>query len=141
MSSRKKQKLPPDRSENQLAYRVAQRQEGDGDGLPIILATESPVRVYDWQERTVMDEILLMRGIEMPQQVPLLNSHQRDEARDVIGSIRDLEVRGDELLGRAYFASNVDAQAIRELYDEGHLTDFSIGFEPTKVTRVGRDSK
>jgi len=133
----KKRKLPPSKCD--MCYRAGEVSiDGttDADGIPLILATESPVRMWDHSERAIMGEVLRMDGLELPRQLPLLNSHNRDRARDVIGSIRDLTRKGDQLRGVAYFASNDEAQSVRQLYVEGHLTDFSIGFEPTQVQRV-----
>jgi hypothetical protein len=135
----RKQKLPPTKTADFLAYRVGkasvEQQSGD---LRLILASENPVRVFDWETYEITEEVLRMDGLEFPSQVPLLNSHDRTEARSVIGSIRDLQVVGDRLEGKAYFATNSEAQEIRQLYEEGHLTDFSIGFQPDEVVRVKR---
>jgi hypothetical protein len=139
--SNRKQKLPPVKGDHEFAYRAGQVASVDADGVRLVLATETPVRVWDWSDRQVVDEVLRMDGLVMPAQVPLLNSHNRDEARDVIGSIRNLEVKEGRLEGVAYFASNDQAQQVRQLYEEGHLTDFSIGFQPDGVERVKRDEK
>lgn len=137
MGSRKG-KLPPSRTSDSLAYRTGTVQVSTPEGMRLVLATGAAVRVWDYQERAIVDEYLRMDGLEYPRQLPLLNSHNRDEARDVIGSIRDLEIANGRLEGVAYFASGEQAQDVRQLYDEGHLTDFSIGFQPTAVERVPR---
>lgn len=136
--SRKKHRLPADKSGNYLAYRVGKTtgHQAEGDPLRLILASENPVRVFDWESWDLVDEVLRMDGLRFPNQVPLLNSHNRQEARAVIGSIRDLEVNGSQLEGNAYFASSEEAQDVKRLYDEGHLTDFSIGFQPEEVQRL-----
>jgi len=139
----RKSKLPPDKTGAELAYRVgrADQPAAKDEPLRLVLASENPVRVFDWEEWEIVDEILRMDGLEFPSQVPLLNSHDRSEARSVIGSIRDLGVAGDRLEGSAYFASNDQAQEIRQLYEEGHLTDFSIGFQADEVMKVKRGEK
>lgn len=137
--SNRKQKLPRDKSGASLAYRIGKAQTPAKDEpLRLVLATENPVRVWDWEEWEIVDEVLRMDGLQFNGQVPLLNSHNRMEARSVVGSIRNLEVSGDRLEGTAYFATNDEAQDIRSLYDEGHLTDFSIGFQPDEVMKVKR---
>lgn len=137
--SNRKHRMQADRSGQQLAYRVGKMQQVTKDQpLRIVLASENPVRVFDWEEWEIVDEVLRMDGLDFSGQVPLLNSHNRAEARSVIGSIRDLEVAGDRLEGSAYFATNEQAQEIRQLYEEGHLTDFSIGFQPDEVLKVKR---
>lgn len=119
------------------AYRVGKSDHpAAGKPLRIILATESPVRVFDWKELEIVDEVLLMDGLEYPRQLPMLNDHDRSEARSVVGSIRNLAVVAGRLEGEAHFASSKEAQEIRQLYEEGHLTDFSIGFQPNEVVRL-----
>jgi hypothetical protein len=125
-----------------MAYRIGKTESASVDEpLRLVLASENPVRVFDWDEWEIVDEVLRMDGLNFPDQVPLLNSHDRTEARSVIGSIRNLEVAGDRLEGTAHFASTDEAQDIRRLYDEGHLTDFSIGFQPDEVLKVKRGEK
>lgn len=135
----RKRRMPPDKSGAQYAYRVGKTDSPSADKpLRIILASETPVRVFDYEEWEIVDEVLRMDGLEFPKQVPLLNSHDRTEARSVVGSIRELAIVGDRLEGEAYFASTEQAQEIRQLYEEGHLTDFSIGFQADEVMRVKR---
>jgi hypothetical protein len=142
--SNRKHKLPPDKTLANFAYRVGKvsaELPAKDQPLRLVLASEKPVRVWDYQNWEVVDEVLRMDGLQFSGQVPLLNSHNRDEARSVVGSIRELSVAGDRLEGQAYFASNDEAQQIRELYDEGHLTDFSIGFQADEVMNIKRGEK
>jgi hypothetical protein len=131
----RKGKLPAQKG-GDVVYRTAKASVVDVDAIPLVLATETPVRVWDYSERSIMGEVLRMDGLEVPQQIPLLDSHNRSEVRNVIGSIRDLRIVGDKLEGKAFFASNEHAQEVRDLYIEGHATDFSIGFEPGQIQRV-----
>lgn len=136
--SHRKQKLPPSKTVQNFAYRIGKAEVKPDNSLRLVLASENPVRVWDYEEWEIVDEVLRMDGLQFNGQVPLLNSHNRMEARSVVGSIRNLEVSGDRLEGTAYFASNDEAQQIRQLYDEGHLTDFSIGFQADEVIKVKR---
>lgn len=135
----RKHKMPANKAGGSFCYRAGKSLETtDGDPIRMVLASEKPVKVFDWDTYDVVDEVLRMDGLTFPEQVPLLNSHDRSEARSVIGSIRELKVSGDRLEGRAYFASNEDAQQVKRLYQEGHLTDFSIGFQADEVLKVKR---
>lgn len=93
----------------------------------VILATEAPVTVYDWDYGRV-DEVLLMSGVEIPTsgQVPMLDSHNRWSVDDQIGSLRALSVQGDALYAEAHFSST--AEDAFTLVREGHLTDISVGY-------------
>lgn len=95
--------------------------------VPMILATETPVQVYDFERMEVIDEIIRLDGMDVPKQVPMVDSHGRESVKNVLGSIRDFQVRDGQLIGRAYFAADEVSRATFEKYADGHLTDFSVG--------------
>lgn len=134
----KLQKLRPQRDAVPMLYRAASidragRPDDQARSLPIVLASETPVQVYDLGRGEIVDEVIEMAGVDLPRQVPLLDSHDRSSVRHVLGSIRELRVEGSELKGTAYFASHPDAQRAYEQYRDGHLTDFSIGAVSERV--------
>jgi hypothetical protein len=97
------------------------------DGRAVI-ATETPVMVYD-QERGWIKQVLLMDGVKFrnaKRQLPIVDSHNDKTVRNVFGSIRNIVIEGDELLGLPDFASDPDSQIVATRYTEGHLNDFSI---------------
>jgi hypothetical protein len=97
------------------------------DGRAVI-ATETPVMVYD-QERGWIKQVLLMDGVRFrndKKQLPIVDSHNDKTVRNVFGSIRNIVIEGDELLGLPDFASDPDSQIVATRYIEGHLNDFSI---------------
>ena len=59
--------------------------------VDVIAATEQPVRVFDTQRFEVVEEVLLMSGLELPEsgRVPLLDSHDRSSVKDVLGALGD----------------------------------------------------
>lgn len=104
--------------------------------VEIVVATETDtVLVYDWELGRV-PEILLMPGCRPVDQVPLLDTHSRDGVANVLGSVRDFRVEGDEQLARAYYSTvkEADDAFIKTL--EGHLTDYSAGYRPISTTVV-----
>lgn len=106
--------------------------------LPLVLATEAPIQAYDMTRMEVVDEVLRLGGMEIPTQIPLVDSHERESVVNVLGSIRDLRVDGGRLIGRAYFASDPVSQQTFEKYADGHLTDFSVGARPLEKEYQGR---
>lgn len=128
----RKGRLPASRDNEPFLYRastVANREsirESDRS-VPIVLATENPIPVYDLNRKAVVMERLMLDGMEIPSQVPMADTHDRSSVRNVLGSIRDLKVVGGELQARAYFASDDESKRVFELYRDGHLTDFSVG--------------
>lgn len=94
-----------------------------------VLATENPVPVYDMRSYEIIDEVLLMRGHKPPSQMPMLESHMRFSLDSVLGSIREIRVEGDKLIGRLYFAEDDElAQRAWNKVKQGHVTDVSVGY-------------
>jgi len=100
--------------------------------VEITLATETPSPVFDFNRYEVVDEVLIIDGVELPQsrQIPMLDVHSRFSNDNVLGSIRDLKKQGKELVGRAVFSSADSVSEIWTKIREGHLTDFSAGYKP-----------
>ena len=95
----------------------------------VVVATETPVRRYDDERGYVVNEVLLMDGVVLRSdqaRMPIVDSHDDSTVRNILGSIRNLTVINGELHGEPSFASDPDAQLIRQRMDEGHITDFSI---------------
>lgn len=99
--------------------------------IDLVLMTESPVEVFDVQKGQIVEEVVRVDGLEMPKQVPLLDTHKRDSVRYVVGSIRNLRkedrAEGPAIMGRAYFAADAESVRTHQAYRDGHLTDFSVG--------------
>ena len=128
-----------------LCYRAYSASESTLDettrSIEGIAASEAPVPMYDWQRDEVIPEILLMSGAKFDEgrSVPLLNAHMRWEARDVIGSAKELRVDGDKLMTRAVFSSI--AEDVFTLVKERHLRDLSVGYRVNKRMYVPAGDK
>lgn len=97
------------------------------DGRAVI-ATETPVDTYDPQ-RGSLKQVLLMDGIKFrngKRQLPIVDSHNDKTVRNIFGSIRNIVIEGDQLVGVPEFASDEESQVIATRYKEGHINDFSI---------------
>jgi hypothetical protein len=106
-----------------------------------VITTETPVRMYDWETGKVVPEVLLAKGCVMPKQVPLLDTHSRWSTADVLGSVRNKKIEPSQVVGTAYFSSVKNAEETFQKYKEGHLTDFSAGYNINDVTRVQKGEK
>lgn len=106
--------------------------------VEVIMATEEPARVYDY-ERGVINEILLMSGAQLPpsNQLVLLDAHSRYETANVIGSARQIRTEGVQMIGRAFYSSAPEAESPWIKTREGHLTDYSIGYRVDEAVWVG----
>lgn len=111
--------------------------------VPITLATESAIETLDLERMEIVREVLVLDGMDVPKQVPLIDSHNRETTRNVFGSIRDLRVAGEgaslrNLDGRAFFSRKQAAvDAFRDVAD-GHIEDFSVSARRLEVAYVGR---
>ena len=93
-----------------------------------VIATSNPVTVLDRNRWEVVDEILMMDGVVLPEnrQVPFLDDHSRDGTESIIGSVRDIKVDGETVRGKIHFAKRAEEEF--ELVKERHLTDVSAGY-------------
>ena len=100
-----------------------------------VLATERITTVFDWQRLEMIDESLRMSGAHFANQVVLLETHSRYSLETVLGSVRELRVEGDKLIGRLVFAEgDARSDAAWLKVRQGHITDVSIGY---RVDRGG----
>lgn len=114
-----------------------------------VIATESRVRVYDYRRGDLVEEVLLMSGADLPDQVPMLAEHRRALGA-VIGSARTLRVDGSRLLAALHFADTEEADSVWPLVRDRHILDMSVGYsideafeiEPGRASTVaGRQFK
>jgi len=98
------------------------------DGKAVI-ATETPIEIYDSERRQTIRQVLLMDGVQFrngKNQLPIVDSHNDKTVRNVFGSIRNISIQDGSLVGDASFASDEESQIVATRYNEGHLNDFSI---------------
>lgn len=113
----------------------------DDRSVEVIIATENPVQRYDRTRSEVINEVLAMDGVEFrtsKRQLPIVDSHDNTTVKNVLGSVRNLRVVDDELVGDAVFAADADSQDAFQKLRDGHLTDFSITASPNEVMYVPR---
>lgn len=97
-----------------------------------VIASENPVTVLDLRTFEIIDEILLMSGMRLPDQVPLLDSHQRGSIKNILGSVRNFKIEktrdGGVLVARNFFDDDEDGLRAFGKVKNGHVRDFSIGY-------------
>ncbi len=103
----------------------------DARTVEAVIATENRVTAFDMKTWSPVDEILIMRGMEVPKQIVLLDSHPEMDGRlsmDAIrGSVRDVRIVGSQLIGTLHFADDPASDAVWKMYRDGHATDVSPG--------------
>jgi hypothetical protein len=101
----------------------------DAGTVEATVATEKPATVFDFESFRIIDEVLIAEGGEFPQRVPLLDSHDRSRAKDVLGSATGFTRNGSEWVGRAEFdTDDQDAVRVFNKVKARHITDVSIGY-------------
>lgn len=92
----------------------------------VVLATQMPVKTIDFLRDEIVDEILVMSGLQFSEQISLLDSHATNSVSNVLGSIRKLHISNSELLGTVHMGESMDAQIAFQNVVDGHLTDVSV---------------
>ncbi|KKM17840.1 hypothetical protein LCGC14_1671750, partial [marine sediment metagenome] len=110
----------------QLRAQTANEQERS---IEAVIATDTPVEVWDWRRGERIMEVLLPSGAAIPQQLPLLATHDRWSLDSVLGSARNLRADGGSISAKLFFAKgDEDADKAWNKSRQGHLTDVSVGY-------------
>lgn len=134
----------PDHSDlftRSLSVRAATANDED-QSIEGLISTEAPIQVYDWRSGQVIEEILLNDGAQIPEQLTLLDNHDRWSTLSVLGSARGL--RADKatdgtpgIAGRLFFVKgDEDAQRVWNKVRQGHLRDLSVGYRVNEATEI-----
>jgi hypothetical protein len=98
-----------------------------------VLATEAPVDVYDFS-RGIIPEVLPIGGLTgVPSKLICLDSHDRFSTKNIVGSVRDLRIERDRLVGRVYFSKVQEGEDCWTKVQEGTLDSGSIGYRIDEV--------
>jgi hypothetical protein len=105
----------------------------DEHSVEAVLGTERACLSTDLKTNKSFLEVYLMSGAVFARQVPLCDTHRRDSVTKVLGSVRDIRVEGDHLVGRVFVDTNCPVWSkIRD----GHITDVSWGVQPLETTEI-----
>jgi hypothetical protein len=106
--------------------------------VDVVLATEAPVMIFDGARWEVVDEVLTMAGLRLSEirqgKLPLLDSHQRYTAKNVLGSTTNLRIEGDKLVGTRHYSEVCQAEFRKTV--EGHLDQASVGYRVYACTYI-----
>ena len=141
LKSWKSDELPSQKMILRMVSVRAETANAETKSVQVVIASENPVERYDLERDYVIQEILLMDGVEFRtdrMQLPIVDSHDRSTVRNVLGSVRNIRIDGSQLVGDATFARDSDSQDAYQKLLDGHLTDFSITATPKQVLAVRR---
>lgn len=109
----------------------------DARTVDVVLATDNRVTVYDMERYEPIEEILQADGAELPEQVPMLDSHNRWQLDAVLGSLRNLRIQNNQVVATAYFAEGIErADKAWKMVRQGHLRAISVGYRSLKYTEI-----
>jgi len=104
--------------------------------IDAVVATEGRVTVMDSATWKLVDEVLLMTGVEYRDQIPLQQEHDRGLFAN-LGSARNIRVEGSGLAATLHFASDdEDADFIWRRIRDGHVDALSIGYRAIESTEI-----
>lgn len=116
----------------------------DNRSVEATITTDEVTQVFDYHSRRIVDEVLRMDGVQIPDQTPLIENHSRWNLDNIVGSVRDLRVDGQRLMGRLYFAEN-DERADKDWNKvrQGHLRAVSVGYhvDESVIIEAGQEMK
>jgi HK97 family phage major capsid protein len=134
-------------AENKIAVRSAPVVPSSYDekthSARFTLATETPCPVFDYERWEIVNEVLMMDGMMMPDrgQIPLLDCHNRSSIEYQLGSCRDLTVQGPMVDCLTVFDSTAEGQRAEIKVREGHVTDISVGYRQIETQFVPLNQK
>lgn len=98
-----------------------------------VVATETPAQIWDRRTWDIIDEILIAKGGQFPEQIPLLPNHQRFDVLDVVGSAVDFRLEKNQWVGRGIVARPANEEdevnKIWRRVADGHIRAVSIGYQ------------
>lgn len=103
----------------------------DSRSIRGVIATELPVIVMDWYKWEPVREVLVIDGGNIPDKIPLLDTHSRFEINNIKGSVTNFDYEADDTLGMILTGDNIFSKTAEKeftLAKEGHLDSTSIGY-------------
>ena len=100
-----------------------------------ILTTEQPVAMFDYSRGDFVPEVLLMSGMKTRgKSIKLLDTHNTDSVRNVLGSFDQITVRkaGEREVPYNFAEGNIriseTEEKIAKKVAEGHINELSVGY-------------
>lgn len=115
----------------------------DDRSIEFILATEAPARVWSWERWEPITEVLVADGVVLPQnkQIPLQDSHDRSTVKSTLGSVRDIRIESEQVVGRLFFARSPEAVEAFDKIRDGHIDSGSVGYSVDDAVWIEKDAK
>ena len=124
-----------DSSDFPMALRAATIDE-EKRTVEAVISTDSPVMVFDPQSFNIIDEVLRSDGIKFPDQVPLLDAHDRFSIDSIRGAIRGFRQEKGNIVGTLHFDDDEPSQRAFGKIQSGSLRSVSAGYRSIKFVDI-----
>jgi len=125
-----------------LTVRVESADESNRT-VEAVLVTDTPATVRDLRTFEILDEILVIGGADLPDQVPLYDSHPQVRfgpmsvtTDEVHGSARGMRVEGNSVVGTLHFSGDAESLRRWEKVREGHIDSVSVGTRASEFVDI-----
>jgi hypothetical protein len=104
--------------------------------LSAVIATETPVEIYNCPSRSIILESIIVSNVEVEDHIPLLLDHSRSIA-DMVGIVEAVRPEGDNLTAVLRFASGTPASdAAWRIYGGRFGRQVSVGYRILEAEEV-----
>lgn len=101
------------------------------------LSTQGAAVVFDPLSGSPIQEVLIARGASFADLVPLLDAHNRSSVASILGSVRNIRVENDAIVGRLFLSvGNPDSDVAWLLIRDGSLNSVSVGYQILQSTTI-----
>ena len=97
------------------------------DATFILISNNNQTERYDWWADEIYIEELDVNGADYSQLKTFFKDHN-PSVDTAIGKVEDLRLENGQLIGDVRFSKDEKSQIIKQKYDDGILTDVSIGY-------------
>ena len=135
----------------ETGYRTFTIEKGEGESIPRgILTTEQAVPMFDWERGEFVPEVILMNGMKARGlSIKLLDTHNTDSVRNVLGSFVDLRVNdaGKRNVPHKFVDGEIRVSStepeVQTKLKEGHINEMSVGYRYSEenTIRLGEGEK
>jgi len=135
----------------ETGYRTFTIEKSEGDSIPRgILTTEQAVPMFDWERGEFVPEVILMSGMKARGlSIKLLDTHNTDSVRNVLGSFVDLRVNdaGRRDVPHKFVDGEIRVSStepeVQTKLKEGHINEMSVGYRYSEenTIRLGEGEK
>ncbi|TLP41045.1 HK97 family phage prohead protease [Arcobacter arenosus] len=99
----------------------------NADATFILISTDNACERYDWWDDTIFIEELDIKGADYSGLKTFFKDHN-PSVDTASGVVENLRVEKNQLIGDVRFGKDEQSQILKQKYDDGILTDVSIGY-------------